>query len=63
MGCDSTGGQLIISQGSHITHPTYQIFPLQFVTAAKLQLTNRNENNFMTEGHYHLREYIKGSQH
>ena len=38
-----------VSQGSHIRYPAYQIFTLQSITVAKLQLGSSNKNNFMVE--------------
>jgi hypothetical protein len=39
--------QKTFSQGSHIWYPAYQIFTLQFIFQAKLQLWGSSENNFM----------------
>ena len=35
------------SQGSDIRYPVYQIFTLQLITVAKLQLWGGNKNNLM----------------
>ena len=40
-----------------------QIFTLQFVTVAKLQLWSSNNNNFMIGFHHHTKNCTKGSQH
>lgn len=45
---------MTLSQRSHLTHPTYQIFTLQFMVVAKLQLRSSSENHFMVGSHQNM---------
>lgn len=53
-------GQMTLSQRLLIRHPAHQIFKLQFITVARLQLRSSNQNNFTVGGHYKSRTVLRG---
>lgn len=54
---------MTLSQGSSKTMQKTQTFMLQFTTVAKIQLWNKNENDFMVWGYHSMRNSIKVLQY
>jgi hypothetical protein len=54
---------MTLPQELHSRYPAYQIFTLQFITAAKVQLLGSNGNNIIVGGHHNMRNYPERSQH
>lgn len=54
----TAGDQLIFSQGSHSKYPSYEIFTLQLITVAKLQLMSSMNCGC---GSYNIKTVLKGN--